>query len=370
MRLAILSSIVFTVLATTTTAVEPETLPVSTPVNHSPTVQAGERQFVVRCTFNELQATGETNTLAAPAITVREGQPATCSTLSQRPFVTGVRQPTDGDVEPVVTIVNEGSTVEVVVTPLSDTQVQIDASYQQCSICNVDEVTSPATSDNSTPPTTQAPQVCTQSSRVIRSVTLGDTIEVTCPTACCKQACENKTCCQGNTESKAGTCCKDCPCSKDGECPKDGQCCSEGACCKAGQCCKSGNCCEKSNTTVVKLTVEAVDQGEASITPIAATEEEEQDAQVYVQVYQVGDLLEDYAKAKTGEELVDADFVPVIDTVLTDALVKWGGETTIRAYPKNRGLVIAQTRQGHERISQVLSEKRDHVADVRKLILR
>lgn len=345
MRLAILSSFVLTVLAVTplspTSADEPALLEISTPVNHSPTAQAAERQFVVRCTFNERQTTGETQTVAAPSITVREGQPATCSTLSQTPFVTGVRQLKDGEAEPVVTIVSEGSTVEVVVTPLGETQVQIDASYQHCSVCNVEEVTSPATSDNATPATTQAPQVCTQRSRIVRSVTLGDTIEVKCPTQCCKQAGKAKTCCE------------------------------QPAKCQDDDCCKSDACCQSSAGTIVKLTVEAVDQHEAAITPITASEDEEQASdEVYVVVYQVGDLLEEYAKAKPSEDLVDADFVPVIDTVLSDALVNWDDETTIRAYPRNQGLVIAQTRKGHERISQVLSEKRDHVADVRKLILR
>lgn len=342
MRLAILSSFVLTVLAVTllspASADEPALLEISTPVNHSPTAQAAERQFVVRCTFNERQTTGETQTVAAPTITVREGQPATCSTLSQTPFVTGVRQVEDGEAEPVVTIVNEGSTVEVVVTPLSETQVQIDASYQHCSICNVEEVTSPATSDNASPATTQAPQVCTQRSRIVRSVTLGDTIEVKCPTQCCKQAGKAKTCCE------------------------------EPAKCQDDACCKSEACCQSSVGTTVKLTVEAVDQHEAAITPITASEEKP--APVYPVTYQVGDLLEQYAQEKSNEELQEADFVAVIDSVLTDALVKWNDETEIHTDAKRRALVISQTQAGHERISQVLSEKRDHVADVRKLILR
>lgn len=322
MRLAILSTMVVALLAVNQRSLSAaEAVKAAEPMNHSPNADTEQRQYIVRCTFTQPQDDQQDKPLAAPAITVREGQPATCSTLSQSPFVTGVRKDTDGTVEPVVTILDEGSTVEVVVTSLGDTQVQIDASYEQSTICDVQQITNPALDEESGTRTTQAPQVCTQTCRIIRSVTLGDTVEVECPAACCK----------------AGKRCQE-------------------------KCCPS-------STAVVKFTVEAVEEDEAAITPIA-DEETDEAQRVYVVLYQVGDLLEEYAKAKADEELDDSDFIAVIDSVLTDAIVEWGDETAIRPAPENRGLVIAQTRQAHERISQVLREKRDHVADVKKLIRR
>ncbi len=155
-------------------------------------------------------------------------------------------------------------------------------------------------------PTTQAAQLSSNSCRIIRAVDLGDTVEIACG-------------CNGDSPLAA------------------------------------------------TLTVERVSADEASITPIAADETTDPET-LYMVVYNVVDLLEPHAQQKALEQLTDADFVPVVDLLISDVLVDWPEEAQIRPYPQEGQLAISQTQEAHEKIGRFLRDQRDDIAAVKKLL--
>ncbi len=252
--------------------------------------------------------------LASPTITVGEGTTASVGSHASRPFVTGLRKNPDGMAIPIITVLDEGTTIEVRVTPLANRRVQLDATFEQTTIDGEEEVESPFQTEEERE-TLQAPEVSSQSRRVVRAVELGDTVKIRCGCAC-------------------GT---------------DGQ-----------------------QGMVVLLTVDQVGSPTPGITPItkvSATEEIEEEKLTMV-VYPVGDLMEPYAVHKEGAAVEAADFLPIIDMLLTEAGCDWPAEAEIHPFEANQSVVIAQTRAGHEAIAKYLARKRACVAEIEANLLR
>lgn len=269
------------------------------------------RRYTVKMRMTE---GGREKDLAAPTICVDEGASASVKSGSSRPFVTGVRKSHEGMAQPIITVLDEGTTIEVRVTPLANRRVQLDATIEQTTIDADKEVESPFQTEEERE-TLQAPEVSSQSRRVVRAVELGETVKLQCG----------------------------CACDSNGE-----------------------------QGTVVLLTVDQVGAPTPGITPITkvTATEEIKEGELYHMVYPVGDLLEPYAVHKEGAAVEAADFLPIIDMLLTEAGCDWPADAKINPYEENQTVVIAQTKAGHEAIAKYLARKRASVAEIEANLLR
>lgn len=276
------------------------------------TLEVQPRHFVVDCRLNPIVDGKTEKTISNPRVTVPAGEKATIAIQTQSPFVTGTRDNSAGSNEPVVTVLTAGIDAEVQVTALDDQSVQVDVAIKHTKISDVQEIESPSDPEQ----TLQAPVTSAHEIRTVRAVRLGEKVEVSCGCPCCKSP-------------------------------------------------------EK---MMLEITVDEVDPEEAAITPLSAADarkaEIEDNHKFFTDVYIVAGLLEPHAIKKRDEELEEADFLPIIETVLREALVSWPEDAAIRPWTKKRALEITQTRKGHLEISQVLRDKRDHMADVQKLLRR
>ena len=273
-------------------------------VNHDATQKAGVDEFVVHCRITENE-----EVLSAPLIRVKEGESASVSIAVSHPFATAVRGDSPETAEPILTTMEAGSKLQVVLTSLDEDSVQVDATVKQTVLTDVEEIEAPNLDDH----TIQSPQTCSHEIRTIRAVRIGEALVVSCGCAC------------------------------------------------------EANC----GGSEYRIRIERAYGDEPAITPITTSRADKiEEDSLYTVVYAVADLLEPYAIAKPDSELEHADFVPIIDEVLRGALVDWSDEASIVPVPRHRGLVVSQTRQGHEKISEFLRDKRDRVADVNKLLLR
>lgn len=266
---------------------------------------ATEQQFVVKCSITDQSVGQQAKKVSSPKLMVTDGHEVTVQIQSMQPFVTGARSASDGEVQPVITTVKAGLEVCVTVKSLDGERVQLDATITSSDVTDVQEV-APAVPGG---PTTQAAELSSNSCRIIRAVDLGDTIEIACG-------------CQRS---------------------------------------------EDNSPVAATLTVERMSADEASITPIAAVEST-QPAPLYVVVYNVVDLLESHAQVKALDELTDADLVPVVDLLISDALVAWPEEAEIKPFPQKGQLVISQTQEAHEKIGRFFRDQRDDIAAVKKLL--
>lgn len=270
-----------------------------------PPTKASARQFVIKCELTRPADDGERKPLAAPNVVVTEGQEGTVAIESQQPFVTGVRSTDDGQSKPIVTTLNEGIVCSFTVTPLGNDRVLLDASGSVSTIDRVDEVKADGH-------TTQSPQLISDGWRVVRAVELGESVVV--------------------TNAVSGK--------------------------------------QNSDDFVARVRIDRVGADEAAITPLSSAEAspstDDESGTIYTVVYPVAHLLEPHARTK--DKLEHADFLPIIDTVLSGAAVSWPKEAAIHPYLKNGSLVISQTKTGHEEIGRFLRDQRDNVAAIQQLI--
>ncbi len=263
-------------------------------------------QYVIKCELNCVDAEGRSKPLAAPNIMVTEGQEGQITIQGERPFVTGVRRTRDGSTTPVVTKLSEGLTGRFTVTSLDAETVHLDLSISQQSIDAVEEIADPATAGSQL----QAPVQCSTGWRVVRAVSIGEAIVVT-----------NK---------------------------------------------PTG---ETSKQFTIKFKVDRLSADEAAITPIGASDPQETDAaQLVWNTYNVVDLLEPQIQITALDKLSDVDFVPVVDLVLSEAMVDWPEDAQVRPDPEHGHLLIHQTQEAHEKIGRLLRDKRDNIAAVEKLL--
>lgn len=318
MRQVIALALVLTGLFSPTSAAdEPAILPapaaevVATPaplpeVKPSPVA----KQFVIKCELYAQDAQANAKLLDVPHIVVTDGQEGHIATEGERPFVTAVLPGDNGEVKPVITRIREGTTGTVTVQSLDDEKVHVDVSFSVSNVAHTDVLQGPEEGA----PATQAPMLKTDAWRVVRTLVLGQTIEI-----------------RDNMGGQNG-----------------------------GQ-------------LIAKLTVDSIGADEAAITPIGATElaaPAGEDATVYTKVYSVGDLLEDYARELPTEELKPSDFVLVMAMIAKESSAEWNDTTAIRCFPEKRSVVISQTQKGHDEITSLLRDKRTHVAAAKELLLR
>jgi hypothetical protein len=205
-----------------------------------------------------------------------------------------------------VTTLREGTLGTVTVISLAGDQVHVDASFAVSSIRSVDKV--PGVGEGST--STQAPVLATESWRVVRTVELGKPFEV---------------------RDAAG---------------------------------EEGN-------LVARIVIDRPGIEEAAITPISAADgDATEDSEVYTVVYAVDDLLEQYAQDLSVDQLKPSDFVLLTEMLRKQAGIEWPEGCSMQPFTANRSLVVSQTRAGHQKISELMEEKRTNVADARKLLTR
>ncbi len=290
---------------------EPIKATVPPAVNHDATAKKDVRQFVVRCQLVTDQGADNAKIISSPRIVVHEGQSATVSMQTETPFVTGIRKDREGLLDPIITNLKAGIELTVMVTPLDGKRVQVDAMVQHATIDKVEEVTIPAGDGENNTTTLQTLESVVHARRLVRTLSLGETVELRC----------------GPSSTQADL--------------------------------------------TAQLTIDEINPNEAAITPLTATDPEtEDDQKLYTVVYSVADLLEPYAVEKTDAELVDSDFIPIIDTLLRAPLTTWPAEAGIQAHPAKRAIAITQSQQGHEKIAKTLRDERDDVAEVHKLLRR
>lgn len=130
--------------------------------------------------------------------------------------------------------------------------------------------------------------------------------------------------------------------------------------------------CDGESSRVIELTVHEVDVPAPGITPIptATAEKTEESGEYYTAVYSVGDMLAPYAIHKEGAAVENADFLPIIEMLLTDTGCNWTSKAEIRPYAKNVALIITQTAEGHKKVSNFLSAKRASVDVLQEQIRR
>lgn len=317
MRLAMALALVSTGLFPLTSAAdEPAILPapkaevITTPAALPETQPSPvAKQFVIKCEIYAQDAKTKSKLVAAPHIVVTDGQEGHIATECERPFITAVRPSDTGEIKPVITCIREGTTGTVKVQSLDDQKAHVDISFSVSNVAHTDVLQGPEKGA----PATQAPMLKTDAWRVVRTLELGQTIEI-----------------------------------------RDNQ---EG---------------EPAGPLIAKLTVDSIGADEAAITPIGATEPavDENAQPVYAEVYSVGDLLEDYARELPSQELQATDFVLVMDMIVNEAVVEWTDETEMRCFPEKRSIVIHQTQQGHEEIASLLRDKRTNVAAAREMLRR
>ncbi|WP_425398779.1 hypothetical protein [Aeoliella sp.] len=315
MRFVLAVALVSMGLFSPTEAQEPAILPAPpaeaivapAPQNSPPSPVA--KQYVIKCEIFAQDAKEESKLLAAPHIVVTDGQEGHIATQAELPFVTGMRSSDSGEVKPLVTRMREGTTGTVTVQSLEDEKVHVDASFSVSHVARTDTLQG---STKGTP-ATQAPLLKTDAWRVVRTLELGESIEI-------------RDTIQGETPGQL----------------------------------------------IAKLSVDRIGADEAAITPIGAAEPPatESAKPVHTVVYAVGDLLEENARNLPSEKLQHTDFVLVMDMILSEAAVEWNNDTSLRCHPKKRMLVISQTQEGHEEIANLLRDKRTHVADAKNLLLR
>lgn len=273
------------------------------------------RSYTVRLRMVEGEGTTSEKVLTSPVVAVVEGSTASIGMHESRPFVTGIRKSNDGMAEPIITVLKEGTQIEVRVTSLSKGRVQLDATVEMATIDGQQVVESPFQTAEERQTQLQAPEVNSRSRRVVRAVQLGETVKINCACACASS---------GKQE------------------------------------------------TVMMLTVEEVGAPTPGITPITkvTATEELQEGELYQQVYPVGDLIEPYAVHKEGAAVEAADFLPVIDMLLTESGCDWPAKAQIRPFEEQHSVVISQTREGHEAIAKYLAAKRASVAEIEANLLR
>jgi hypothetical protein len=276
------------------------------PVSQTPAAGTTAVQYVIKCELTRVDADGNSKPLAAPTIVLSEGHEGQISVQGERPFVTGVRRTTDGTTTPVVTKLSEGLTGRFTVTSLDSETVHVDASISQQSIDEVEEIVDPASEGDAL----QAPVQCSTGWRVVRAVSIGESITVL-----------GKPAGAANSEF------------------------------------------------TIKFKVDRLSADEAAITPIRAAESEATErAPLVWNTYNVVDLLEPDAQVRGIDKLSDADFVPLVDLVISEALVEWPDDAVIRPDAEYGRLVINQTQEAHLKIGQLLRDKRDNIAAVKRLI--
>jgi len=137
--------------------------------------------FACSCTKKNNKFFGRKSKQAirTPGMIVTEGRPAKLEKTSQSPFVTGaqkVGQTKTGTnaYQPIITVLNEGYTVEVTIKALDEQHVQLDARFGWEYISSVETVTFGEH-------TTQSPTNNSITQRVVRAVRLGDTLKLEIP---------------------------------------------------------------------------------------------------------------------------------------------------------------------------------------------
>lgn len=313
MRQALAAAVVMAnIVASISLAQEPSIAPVPPPIEvaAAPVRTAASAsaatltQYVIKCQLYTPTSGAEPKLLAAPSIVVTEGHEGHLAIEGERPFVTGVKIGADGSsASPVITRIREGIQAKVTVTALDDEQVLVDAAFTVATINKVEMLQA----KNADAPVTESPILSTTGWRTVRTVRVGESIELKEP-------------------SKSG---------------------------------------ESTETLIATIQVDPLGADEAAITPIGAAgkpKDNKPESPVYTVVYSVEDLLAPYTRTVANEELQDSDFVLVMDMILSNALAEWPEGTTMRPITDKRALVISQTQHGHEEIARILRDSRDNVA--------
>lgn len=140
-------------------------------------------QYVLECrllTTNGKLLSDE-KVIADPRLIISENRPAKIERLSQSPFVTGVTvvgksEDEEGALQPVITVLDEGFSLEAEVVAIDDQHVQLDASLTLQKINGVEEVDLGRCK-------TQAPIHNKITRRILRAVRLGEKLKIEIPTA-------------------------------------------------------------------------------------------------------------------------------------------------------------------------------------------
>jgi hypothetical protein len=128
---------------------------------------------------------------------------------------------------------------------------------------------------------------------------------------------------------------------------------------------------EGSPRLVARIVINRPGIEDAAITPISAADgDATDDSEVYTVVYAVDDLLEQYAQDLSVDQLKPSDFVLLTEMLRKQAGIEWPKGSSMQPFTANRSLVVSQTRAGHQKISELIEEKRTNVADARKLLTR
>lgn len=315
------TAIVLTILtASSVLAQEPSIAPVPPPIKVAAAPfrpASADRtgtltQYIVECELHAPSGDGQAKFLHAPSIVVTDGQEGHIAVEGERSFITGIRSSADGGaVQPVISSLREGMQAMVLVTTLGEEYALVDVSFTISTIEKVNVIK--AKDQNS--PATESPQLSTTGWRLVRTISLGESIELTD---------------QSTVEGATGK-------------------------------------------VVATIKVDRLGAEEAAITPIAVNEQTQQAQQkstMYAVAYSVEDLLAPYAQAKPEEELQDSDYVLVMNMILSEALAKWPVGATIRPVAEQRTLIISQTRSGHQQIAKYLRDHRDNVALIEQHLRR
>jgi len=140
-----------------------------------PTTKEPEWSVQARWVNDRPKSTGK---IQAPRITLRDGQTATVSDISQRAFVTAVKNRQDGKrqvSEPVITLLSEGVRIDLTVEGVDRPLPTLDVTVEYSKIDGVEQV---SLTDDPNGSTIQAPRLVTTKVRTLKSVRLGETTTI------------------------------------------------------------------------------------------------------------------------------------------------------------------------------------------------
>lgn len=130
-----------------------------------------ENRYVIECRLVSAADDGKRTVLMAPTISVSEGVPANVKDVTQTPFVTGVVSRGGRD-EARITVLEEGTTIELTVLGEGNDRVTVDATIKTAQITGA-EMKAIGRGDHC-----QCPRTESRTARVIESVALGEEVEV------------------------------------------------------------------------------------------------------------------------------------------------------------------------------------------------
>lgn len=134
----------------------------------------GKPQWSVQTRFITDDGRSRIQTLAAPRVTLHDGQSGHISDMTQTPFVTSVTKIVGDKTtahQPVITVLSEGVQVNLAVTGVDEQHAALDITIEQSKLDGCEEVN---LSDSPEGPTVQSPRLVSTKVRTIKTVRLGE----------------------------------------------------------------------------------------------------------------------------------------------------------------------------------------------------